>query len=198
MVPTRKPDSSAPVPVAPSRTKTAEEEERKLFEAEMRDVRPLPVGPRRAVPDWNAAPSGRSAGARPRLPKQGLHVDVDGEGMTGAAFGVARALIRSLARGEIAPEAELDLHHAPAHSAVHQTERFIAESVERGRRCVLVICGRGLHSGSGGPSLRLALAEALGRPPVADQVLAFTSAPPCHGGTGALLVLLRKIKPSRR
>jgi DNA-nicking Smr family endonuclease len=183
--------------VAVDRQKAADEEERRLFEAEMQGVRPLPPGSRRAVPDWDKVPAVSSAGAAPRPAQEGLHLDVDGEGITGAAFGVARALIRSLAKGEIGPEAELNLHHAPVHSAVHQTERFIEESVAKGRRCVLLIHGRGLHSGPGGPALRSALVEALGRRPLLDHVLAFTSAPPCHGGIGALLVLLRKIRSSR-
>jgi DNA-nicking Smr family endonuclease len=133
----------------------------------------------------------------PRPPKEGLHVDADGDGITGAAFGVARGLIHSLTKGEIAPEAELNLHHAPAHSAVHQAERFLEESVAKGRRCVLLIHGRGLHSGPGGPVLRTALVEAFGRRPLLDHVLAFTSAPPRHGGAGALIVLLRKVRSSR-
>jgi DNA-nicking Smr family endonuclease len=64
--------------------------------------------------------------------------------------------------------------------------------VAKGRRCVLLIHGRGLHSGPGGPALRPALVEFLSRRPLAKHVLAFTSAPPRHGGPGALLVLLRR------
>ena len=41
-----------------------------------------------------------------------------------------------------------------------------------------------------------ALVEHLCRRPTANHVLAFTSAPPRHGGTGALLVLLRRPKSS--
>jgi len=108
---------------------------------------------------------------------------------------VAHDLVRSLARGEIVPEAELNLHHLTADTAAHQAERFIEESVASGRRCVLLIHGRGLHSGPGGPALRPALVEFLCRQPLAQHVLAFTSAPPRHGGAGALLVLLRRARP---
>jgi DNA-nicking Smr family endonuclease len=62
---------------------------------------------------------------------------------------------------------------------------------------VLLIHGRGLHSGPGGPALRPALVELLCRPPVANRVLAFTSAPPKRGGAGALVVLLRHPRSSR-
>jgi DNA-nicking Smr family endonuclease len=191
----RKPTSPADAlaPAAASR-QAAEEEERRLFETAMQGVRPLPPGPRRAVPDWEAEQPGPAATLRPRSPREGLHVDEDGDKLTGAAFGVARDLVRSLARGEIVPEAELNLHHLTADAAAHQTVRFIEQSVAKGRRCVLLIHGRGLHSGPGGPALRPALVESLCRRPLAEHLLAFTSAPPRHGGPGAMLVLLRRAR----
>ena len=193
MVDSRKPASSTDVPAPAAGTRqAAEEEERRLFEAAMQGVRPLPPGPRRAVPEWQAEPPAPAAAPKHRPPREALHLDEDGDKLTGAAFGVAHDLVRSLARGEIAPEAELDLHHLSAHAAARQAERFIEQSVAKGRRCVLLVHGRGLHSGPGGPALRSALVEFLCRRPLAKQVLAFTSAPPRHGGTGALLVLLRR------
>lgn len=193
MVDSRKPASSAnaPAPAAGSR-QAAEEEERRLFEAAMQGVRPLPPGPRRAVPEWQADQSAPAASSRPPPTREALHVDEDGDKLTGAAFGVAHDLVRSLARGEIVPEAELNLHHLTADAAAHQAERFIEQSVAQGRHCVLLIHGRGLHSGPRGPALRAALIEFLCRQPLAKHVLAFTSAPTRHGGPGALLVLLRR------
>ena len=184
-------DSRKPASSAESRH-AAEEEDRRLFEAAMQGVRPLPPGPRRAVPEWQAVEPAPSAPPRPRLPQKALHVDGEGEELTGAAFGVAHDLVRSLARGEIEPEAESNLHHLTADAAAHQAERFIEQSVAKGQRCVLLIHGRGLHSGPGGPALRPALVELLCQQPLAKQVLAFASAPPRHGGPGALLVLLRR------
>jgi hypothetical protein len=104
-------------------------------------------------------------------------VDGEGENLSAAAFGVAHDLVRSLARGEIEPEAESDLHHLTADVAAHQAERFIEQSVEKGRRCVLLIHGRGLHSGPSGPALRSALVEYLCRQPLAKHVLAFHLGP---------------------
>ncbi len=192
----RKPASSTdpPAPAASAR-QAAEEEERHLFEAAMQGVRPLPPGPRRAVPDWQAESPAPAVAPRHRPEREALHVEGEGEELTGAAFGVAHDLVRSLARGETKPEAELDLHHLTAEAAAHQAERFIEESAAKRRRCVLLIHGRGLHSGPGGPALRSALVESLCRRPLAKHVLAFTSAPPRHGGAGALLVLLRRARP---
>jgi DNA-nicking Smr family endonuclease len=190
IVDSRKPASSAGVSVVPSR-QALEEEDRRVFQAAMQGVRPLPPGPRRVVFDGPAVEPGPSTPSKPRT-SESLHVDGEGEKLSGAAFGVAHDLVRSLARGEIEPEAELNLHHLAADAAAHQAERFIEHSLEKGRRCVLLIHGRGLHSGPGGPALRPALVAQLCRRPLASQVLAFTSAPPRHGGTGALLVLLRR------
>ena len=158
----------------------------------MQGVRPLPPGARRAVPDWQTEPPAPPVPPKQRQSGQSLHVDGEGEQLSAAAFGVAHNLVRSLARGEIEPEAELNLHHLTADAAAHQAERFIEQSVEMGRRCVLLIHGRGLHSGASGPALRPALVELLCGRPVAKHVLAFTSAPPRLGGAGALLVLLRR------
>jgi len=188
-VDSRKPASSAETRQA------AEEEDRRLFQAAMQGVRPLPPGPRRAVPEWQAGEPTPAIRPGQQSPREALRVNEDGDKLTGAAFGVAHDLVRSLARGEIEPEAELNLHHLTEDAAAHQAEHFIEQSVAKGRRCVLLIHGRGLHSGPGGPALRPALVEVLCRRPVAKQVLAFASAPPCHGGAGALLVLLRRPKP---
>jgi len=75
---------------------------------------------------------------------------------------------------------------------VRQVERFVAEAVGSGVRCVCVITGRGLRSGPEGPVLRDQVVRVLTQTALADSVLAVTSAPPGLGSTGALLVLLRK------
>ena len=191
----RKPAATADAPAARSR-QASEEEDRRLFETAMQGVRPLPPGPRRVVPEWQTAESAPSATPRRRSPREAVHVDGEGEELSGVAFGVAHDLVRSLARGEIEPEAELNLHHLTADAATHQAERFIERSVEKGHRCVLLIHGRGLHSGASGPALRPALVESLSRQPLVKHVLAFTSAPPRFGGMGALIVLLRRPRSS--
>jgi DNA-nicking Smr family endonuclease len=71
-------------------------------------------------------------------------------------------------------------------------ERLIAEAAAEGRRCLLVITGKGLRSGPDGPVLRRRIVETLTQAPVATAVLGVVSAPSDLGGTGALLVLLRK------
>ncbi len=105
---------------------------------------------------------------------------------------MAHDLIRSLTRGDVAPEAKLDLHHQSAEVAAPSVQRFIEASVARRRRCVLIIHGRGHRSGPAGPVLRDVVVKQLQQRPRADAVLAFVTAPAQHGGAGSLLVLLRR------
>lgn len=115
----------------------------------------------------------------------------DGE-ITGARFGVSHETLRYLARGEFLAEARCDLHGLRAAAARQRLRGFIEESVARGRRAVLVVCGRGLHSGPTGPVLLDVASELLARSPVSRHVQAFASATPARGGEGALMVLLRR------
>jgi DNA-nicking Smr family endonuclease len=57
---------------------------------------------------------------------------------------------------------------------------------------VLVVHGRGLHSKDQVPVLKEALKRWMQTARFARHVLAFTSARPPDGGTGAVYVLLRK------
>jgi DNA-nicking Smr family endonuclease len=170
----------------------AEDDERRLFELEMQGVKPLPREHGRAVPNWDEAPEAAPTQHRPPPSPPGLQIEEKDGRVSGAAFGVAHELRRDLAAGRLPPEAELNLHHAPADSAVHRTQRFVEVSLQQGRRCVLVIHGRGQHSGPTGPVLLPALIEALHKKPLSGQVLAVTTAPPKYGGSGAMLLLLRK------
>ncbi len=122
----------------------------------------------------------------------GLIVEREGGRLTGASFGVSRELLRELGSGAVQPEAACDLHGLRAEAARAQLSRFILSSAEHGRRAVLVICGRGAHSGSGGPVLLELAITTLTAPPVATHVLAFASAEAALGGEGALLVRLRR------
>ncbi len=113
-------------------------------------------------------------------------------GLVGARAGVSRETLHFLARGEFLAEARCDLHGLRAEAAARRLESFIEESVARGRRAVLVICGRGLHSGPAGPVLLEVSSEVLGRSSAARHVQAFAATPPGRGGEGALMVLLRR------
>ena len=104
-----------------------------------------------------------------------------------------------LRRGEMAIQDELDLHGADVREAQELLRAFIAHARDHGLGCVRVIHGKGLHGTAGPFTSRDApvlknLVDRLLRQRA--DVLAFHSAPPAQGGTGAVLILLAP--PARR
>ena len=105
--------------------------------------------------------------------------------------GVDRRLLRRLRRGEFSYQAHLDLHGLNRAQARRRVGEFIRESVRESRKCVLIVHGRGLGSKDNIPVLKLKLAAWLTRGAIGKKVMAYTSAKPYDGGTGAVYVLLR-------
>ena len=106
-----------------------------------------------------------------------------------ASAGTSPELLRRLGRGEFSVGDELDLHHMNVTGAKAAIARFLAESRKTGRLCVRIVHGKGLRSGAEGPVLKRLTDQVLRQ---RGDVLAFRSAPQRDGGTGAVLVLLRK------
>jgi DNA-nicking Smr family endonuclease len=103
--------------------------------------------------------------------------------------GLQPAQFRKLRRGEFRREAELDLHGMNAENARKALGLLLHEAAEEGWRCLRIIHGKGLRSSNDGPILKTRLNTWLRQ---RSDVLAFCSAPPRDGGTGAVYVLLRK------
>jgi DNA-nicking Smr family endonuclease len=82
---------------------------------------------------------------------------------------------------------ELDLHGLTVVEAKAVLRRFLIRALEEQVRCVRIIHGKGLRSGHRGPVLKSTVAAVLRR---TGAVLAFVSARPVDGGTGAVYVLL--------
>jgi DNA-nicking Smr family endonuclease len=96
-------------------------------------------------------------------------------------------------------EARIDLHGMTQTEAHRALDSFLARAHCDGRRCVLVITGKGLRKpaedeGYGGETgiLRSAVPRWLNEAPNRARILAFAWAQPNHGGGGALYVLLRR------
>jgi DNA-nicking Smr family endonuclease len=102
--------------------------------------------------------------------------------------GVQNQVMRRLRRGLIPIEDELDLHGLTQSVARDHLAQFLNHSRDAGRRCVRIIHGKGYRSGPRGPILKIAVDTWLRRH---GDVMAFTSARPIDGGTGAVYVLLR-------
>jgi len=109
----------------------------------------------------------------------------------GSRDGLDRRKAERLSRGKLPIEASLDLHGLRQGEAHRRLERFLAECQAAGKRCVLVVTGKGLHKQEGGV-LRSNVPRWLNEPPNRARVLSFDYAQQKHGGTGALYVLLRR------
>jgi DNA-nicking Smr family endonuclease len=100
----------------------------------------------------------------------------------------ARTFTR-LRRGEFAIEAEIDLHGMRLAEASAELKAFLGECTARRLGCVRIIHGKGVRSGPAGPVIKPGVHLWLTR---FEQVLAFVSAQPRHGGSGAVYVLLKR------
>lgn len=115
------------------------------------------------------------------------------EYIEGRVSGLDPALVRKLRRGEFSVQAHLDLHGKSRSEAKGEVDAFLRRSREQGKRCVLLVHGRGLHSKDQVPVLKEALRSWLATARFGRHVLAFATARPADGGAGAIYVLLRKI-----
>ncbi|HNY65388.1 MAG TPA: Smr/MutS family protein [Deltaproteobacteria bacterium] len=121
------------------------------------------------------------------------HFDITmtGEYLEGHAIPVDPATMKKLKSGELTIEGHLDLHGHTRLSAEQALQNFILNAHALGQRTLLIIHGRGLKS-SQGPVLKEHLVRWLTTGALSHLVLAFASARPCDGGTGALYVLLKR------
>ena len=110
------------------------------------------------------------------------------------APGLDKRSARRLKRGLRKIEARLDLHGFRQEEAHRALTSFIAGSYKAGKRCVLVITGKGQVS-EGGGVLRTNVPRWLNQAPNRMRILSFTHATPADGGTGALYVLLKRQRP---
>jgi len=108
------------------------------------------------------------------------------------AEGVDRRAMKRLRDGDLSIDARLDLHGLTRAKAEAALDRFLAGARSAQRRGLLIIHGRGLHSGPDGPTLLLLVRAALRKGSHAASVLAATSAPVALGGEGATVVWLRR------
>jgi DNA-nicking Smr family endonuclease len=185
----------------------ASDDDARAFAEAVRGAKPLathgpgrvPLRPAPAHEAPRQAPGGPpSAAAYDGAPEaladsDAFEVATRGESIEARAPGVDVRRLRRLKAGEPPIEARLDLHGRARDEALRALERFVASARADGKRCLLVIHGRGAHSTDDAPVLKplvwrwLAASAA-----AATAVLAFASAPPAEGGDGATRVLLRK------
>ena len=96
--------------------------------------------------------------------------------------------MRQVERGQLKPQAELDLHGLFVEEASAKVRFFLQDALFQGFQTVLIITGKGLHS-TDGPVLRQAVEKLLSQQ--REQVVEWGVAPRSYGGDGALVVFLR-------
>ena len=171
-----------------------ESDEKRLFREAVRDVKRLRTPPRVTAP--KPRPQARFARLDERKVLQeslelspGDLLAETGEELNFRRAGIKDGILRKLRRGEYRVEAELDLHGLTVVEAKTRLRDFLEEMLRSSVRCVRIIHGKGLRSGHRGPVLKHTASLVLQK---TDAVLAFTSARPVDGGTGAIYVLLAR------
>ncbi len=173
-----------------------------LFLKEMEGVKPLKAHGREVVPNKKKKFKDFFVSEETQLEKAlkgeiEFEVEFTTEYMQGNVKGLDPRILNKLKCGHYSPEAYIDLHGFILEDAWDQLVNFIRDCYLKGKRCVLIVTGRGKNSPLGKSILRESLQMWLTRDPFKRVVLAFTTAQPRHGGTGAVYVLLRKYKKTK-
>lgn len=116
-----------------------------------------------------------------------------------------RRTSKKLVRGQLTPDARIDLHGMTRHSAEPALLRFVANARSQGCKLVLVITGKGApghmlhgrdfhHDPDARSVLRSFVPALLQEPQFRVHVTGFQPAHPKHGGGGALYLWLRRHK----
>lgn len=164
-----------------------------LFRQAVGTVRPLPPADRSAARAPPPAPQPKQFQLDERrvldellaAPADALALE-PGEVLAYLRDGHDPRLLQRLRRGQFAVQDEIDLHQMSLKAAGRIVREFLAEAVAGQRRCVRIVHGKGLRSPAG-PVLK-AMVDRLLRQH--GDVLAYASARPAEGGTGATVVLL--------
>lgn len=171
-------------------------DEEALFRAAMADAKPIE---RRTPPHADAGkpvapipPAAKSARTRQPLPRPPPRRQTPKPALeAGKAADLDRRTMDKLRKGRMRPEGRLDLHGMTADRALGALNGFLADAQGSGKRCVLVITGKGAMKDGGGV-IRRELPSWLNAPGNRARVLGFAGAQPADGGGGAFYVLLKR------
>lgn len=112
-----------------------------------------------------------------------------GEELLFARSGLQHSVLRKLRRGQFSVSAELDLHGLRVEEARQALSHFLLHCRQQHKQCVRIIHGKGNGSRKQQPVLKGKVNHWLRQ---RDEVLAFCSARPIDGGTGAIYLLLKR------
>ena len=192
------PSSPNPVRLGPAATLMTAT----LFDQAMQEVVPLehqgafsvPGKPRRCAPVFPVKEDWETLCALMELVEGKGHFDLSltDEYLEGQVPHLDPRVVRALKDGALPVQDYCDLHGLGVDEAQARLKDFLAHSQVRNYRTVLVVHGRGHNSPGNLPVLKSRLEGWLTMKRFRRQVLAFASAQPYDGGTGALYLLLRR------
>ena len=107
----------------------------------------------------------------------------------GQGIALSKKNIRNFSKGNVFIENKIDLHGCNIVEAKNLLENFINQSVENGKRLILVITGKG-KVGEG--IIKNNIISWLNTKDFRNKILAVNYASKKHGGSGAIYILLRK------
>lgn len=164
-----------------------------LFREAVRGVKPLVTdrrtgAVRKPAPRARFARAGRLAALDEDAPRvlAGSPEEIDG---VFRRPGIQEAVLRKLRRGRYGLQGEIDLHGLRVGQASRALREFLADALALNARCVRIVHGKGLRSGSKGPVVKMAVSSILRQ---SNSVMAYVRARPDDGGSGALYVLLAR------
>ena len=161
--------------------------DRALFRQTVSGTTPMPEPHDQANSNPEAIPTqsdGQSVPASDRNPAKGI-LSQDGDLFYRA--GVQKNTLKNLKRGRFKVHAEIDLHGCTRREALHYLQAFLDRCRAEQLDCVRVVTGKGRSSPGHRSVIREATLDSLRHQP---RVLAYSSAPPSDGGSGAFYVLL--------
>ncbi|MBA3582234.1 MAG: Smr/MutS family protein [Gammaproteobacteria bacterium] len=121
-------------------------------------------------------------------PNDPMNLD-SGEEMSYHRPGIQHSALRKLRRGQYSIQAELDLHGLTVKESRTVLLEFLDHARHHSMQCVRIIHGKGRKSANKGPVLKPMVGKWLTQ---LDCVLAFCTARPVDGGSGAVYVLLKR------
>lgn len=172
---------------------TDPKDDHELFRAAMHGVKPLK----------SANKITAKVTQQPRIPKKLIRAPIPddtlsnhiaenvtgGQALNFARSGIQHKVMLDLRRGRIPHTALLDLHGMTVIAARQSLTVFIQQCLKRQCKCVIIVHGKGALDSDKPPPLKNHLNSWLRQIP---EVLAFCSALPRDGGTGAAYILLRR------
>jgi len=161
--------------------------DRELFRQTIAGTTPIPDSNDQANSNPEEIPSQSDYQAVPTSDRNSAKGILSQDGDLFYRAGVQKNTLRNLKRGRFKAHAEIDLHGCTRRAALRYLQTFLDRCRAEQLDCVRVVTGKGRSSPGHRSVIREATLDSLRHDP---RVMAYSSAPPSDGGSGAFYVLL--------